>query len=77
MKNLQASPNLHWGKKSLARWKNFLKGIGKPSCFGDILFMKELDMLIAREQCLSGDLSACEVYKMLGGEVTYEYPGSV
>ena len=39
--------------------------------------MKELDMLIAREQCLSGDLSACEVYKMLGGEVTYEYPGSV
>ncbi len=39
--------------------------------------MKELNMLIAREQCLNGDISACEVYKMLGGEVTDENPGSV
>uniref|UniRef100_UPI002ED9EA80 RHS repeat domain-containing protein n=1 Tax=Enterobacterales TaxID=91347 RepID=UPI002ED9EA80 len=62
------------GKKSLAKWTEFLKGIGKISAIGDLFFMQDLSMLITKEQCIMGDMSACKIYKKLGGEIASEQP---
>ena len=35
-------------------------------------FLEDLIMVINREQCLLGDMSACYLFEMMGGEIIEE-----
>ncbi len=62
-------------KKSLVKWTEFLKKIGKLSIVGDVLTLHDLLTAEAKSECANGDLGMCGVLNILGGE--QDGPGEI